>query len=73
MGVKIDYEKCCWKDGECTKCECKGGGDKCTGCVEVCPVKALERKDIVEIHNDKCINCGACIAACPEDAISFDE
>jgi len=70
MKVKIDYEKCCWKDGKCTSCTC---GGKCEGCVEACPVEALKREDIVKIDQNKCIGCGACVEVCPKDAISLVE
>ena len=69
MIIKIDYNKCCWKGGKCSSCSC---GGKCEGCVEVCPVGALKRKDIVKIDKEKCIGCGACINACKHNAISFD-
>jgi formate hydrogenlyase subunit 6/NADH:ubiquinone oxidoreductase subunit I len=53
--------------------------DKCVGClacVSVCPVEALDYKDIAEISNprrvlihytDTCIFCGTCEAACIAD------
>lgn len=66
MPAEIDYKKCCFKDGKCTSCSCKGA---CSGCVEVCPIGALSRKKIVEIENKKCISCGACVEACEHDAI----
>jgi len=69
MAIKIDYDKCCWKDGKCTACSCKGA---CDGCVEVCPTNALTREDIVKIDKDKCIDCGVCIDACKHDAISLN-
>lgn len=69
MGIKIDYEKCCFKDGKCQSCSCGGA---CTGCVEVCFVGALKRDQIVEFDASKCINCGACISSCKHGAISFE-
>jgi ferredoxin len=69
MTIKINYNKCCWKDGKCISCSCKS---TCEGCVEVCPTKALKKGKIIEIEKDKCINCGACITACKHDAISLN-
>ena len=68
MAIKIDYKKCCWKDGKCTSCACGGA---CKGCVEACPVKALTRGKKVTINVKKCISCGACVAACKHGAISL--
>ena len=51
---------------------------KDTACVEVCPVDCIHpRKDEAEfatsellyIHPDECIDCGACVPACPVEAI----
>lgn len=64
--ITIDYEKCCWKDGKCVSCSCKG---TCEGCVEACPTDALQRQDIVIFDPNKCINCNLCIEACKYDAI----
>jgi NAD-dependent dihydropyrimidine dehydrogenase PreA subunit len=51
---------------------------KDTACVDVCPVDCIHpRKDEAEfesssmlyIHPDECIDCGACVPACPVAAI----
>jgi len=66
--IKIDLDKCCWKDGKCTTCNCGG----CEGCVEACPLDAITREDIVKIDNDKCSDCGACVDACKHGALSME-
>jgi len=71
MKIIIDYDKCCWKNGKCVSCSCSGVSEKCEGCVEACPVGALEKKDIVEFHEDLCISCGACVVACEKKAIEM--
>ena len=39
-------------------------------CVEVCPVDCIyEGKDMLYIHPDECIDCGACEPVCPTKAI----
>lgn len=44
---------------------------KHTDCVEVCPVDCFyEGPNMVVIHPDECIDCNACVPACPSDAIS---
>ena len=49
-------------------------GCKYTDCVEECPVDAFrEGEQMVYIEPDVCIDCGACVAACPVSAIYFDE
>jgi ferredoxin len=79
MVIKINYEKCCWKEGKCSNSSKSGSGcgcgckdNVCNGCVEACPVGALERKDKLIINEDMCIDCGACIAACKHDALTFE-
>ena len=53
-------------------------GTKDTARVDVCPVDCIHpRKDEAEfemtemlyIHPDECIDCGACVPVCPVDAI----
>ncbi len=53
-------------------------GTKDTACVDVCPVDCIHpRKDEAEfepatmlyIHPEECIDCGACVPACPVTAI----
>lgn len=48
--------------------------DKCTGageCVTVCPVEifALEGGKAIAQNIGECIECCACVSACPNDAI----
>jgi ferredoxin len=43
---------------------------KFTDCVEVCPVACFyEMDNQVVIHPDDCIDCQACVAECPVEAI----
>ena len=45
---------------------------KFTDCVETCPVDCFYQDDrMLYIHPDECIDCGACVPACPVEAI-FD-
>src|SRR6058998_2878876 len=45
-------------------------GCKFTDCVEVCPVACFyELEGQVVIHPEDCIDCTACVAACPVEAI----
>jgi Fe-S-cluster-containing dehydrogenase component/formate-dependent nitrite reductase membrane component NrfD len=43
-------------------------------CVEICPTRALFRRDdgIVDFDNNRCIGCKACMQACPYDALYLD-
>jgi Ferredoxin len=45
-------------------------GCKFTDCVEVCPVACFYEMDgQLVIHPDECIDCTACVAECPVEAI----
>lgn len=45
-----------------------------TDCVEVCPVECFhDAGEMLVIDPQECIDCGACVPACPVDAIFFDE
>jgi len=57
-------------------------GVKATKCVEVCPVDAIHPRPDEEgfadaeqlyIDPETCIDCGACAAVCPEEAIFAEE
>ena len=43
-------------------------------CVKECPVDCIyEGARSLYIQPEECINCGACVPVCPEEAIYFDE
>ena len=47
---------------------------KHTDCVEVCPVDCFHEDEfILYIDPDECIDCGACIPVCPEEAIYYED
>lgn len=47
---------------------------KYTDCVAVCPVDAFhEGARILYINPDTCVNCDACVPACPVEAIYSEE
>ena len=53
-------------DEKCIKC-------KLMDCVEVCPVDCFyEGENMLVIHPEECIDCGACEPECPVEAI-FEE
>jgi len=56
---KIDYKKC----------------KNAKACIQVCPVSvfAEEKGKVVVKHPEKCIQCGACVASCPHEAITLVE
>ncbi|HEY4001114.1 MAG TPA: 4Fe-4S dicluster domain-containing protein [Candidatus Xenobia bacterium] len=49
-------------------------GVKDAACLDVCPVDCIyEGADQFYIHPQECIDCGACVAECPVDAIVIDK
>jgi len=47
---------------------------KYTDCVEVCPVDCFyEGPNFLVINPDECIDCNACVPACPTEAIYADD
>ena len=49
-------------------------GTKDAACTEVCPVECIyEGDDQFYIHPEECIDCGACVPACPVSAIFPEE
>ena len=51
----------------CIKC-------KFTDCVDVCPVDCFyEGENMLSIHPDECIDCGACVPECPVEAIFSED
>ncbi len=51
----------------CMKC-------KYTDCAEVCPVEAFhEGPDMLYINPETCIDCDACVPACPVEAIYAED
>lgn len=51
---------------------CKG--EKSAECLEVCPVECIEAgEDMYYIDPEACIDCGACKAVCPVEAIYMDD
>ncbi|WP_310584812.1 ferredoxin [Deinococcus sp.] len=49
-------------------------GVKDQSCTEVCPVECIyDAGEMYLIHPDECIDCGACVPACPVSAIYPEE
>ena len=49
-------------------------GTKDATCVTVCPVDCIyEGADQFYIHPEECIDCDACVEACPVDAITSED
>lgn len=45
--------------------------DGCRACADVCPVGAIGLEDGVRLDLGKCLFCGDCADACPEETITF--
>jgi NAD-dependent dihydropyrimidine dehydrogenase PreA subunit len=42
-------------------------------CTEECPVDCIYEGDrMLYVHPDECVECGACVPACPVDAIFYE-
>ena len=49
-------------------------GSKDQSCAEVCPVDCIyEVEQMLVIHQQECIDCGACVPECPVEAIFADD
>lgn len=49
-------------------------GCKYTDCVVVCPADCFyEGEQMLFIHPDECIDCGACVPECPVSAIFYED
>ena len=49
-------------------------GCRYTDCVVVCPVECFyEGADMLYIHPDECVDCGACEPVCPTEAIFYED
>jgi ferredoxin len=49
-------------------------GCKYTDCVTVCPVDCFnEGEQMLYIHPQECVDCGACVSECPVEAIYLDD
>lgn len=55
MAAKVDKNKC----------------NGCGVCKDICPVKAIKIEDGKAIISADCVECSACVAQCPQEAISI--
>ncbi len=57
MVIKIDHKLC------------DGNGE----CIKICPVNVIELKNkkCTVVRPKDCIDCGACVSVCPNEAISM--
>jgi len=51
--------------------------NKCEVCIQICPVKALEKRqtengEIITINPISCVGCGMCVPRCPQQAIKLN-
>ena len=55
MAAKVDKKKC----------------NGCSICKDICPVNAIKIENERAIISDDCVECGACVNQCPNEAISI--
>lgn len=64
------------KDGQISRANLPKQCNHCVDapCVKVCPAEATYRTDdgVVLVDEEKCVGCGACVAACPFEARWLD-
>ena len=43
----------------------------CGECAKICPMGAIDPKDVTKVNSKKCISCTACVKACPNNSRGF--
>jgi anaerobic carbon-monoxide dehydrogenase iron sulfur subunit len=69
ISVMVDFDKRRIVAMTCAQCED-------APCMEACPAKALHRDaltDAVVVDRTRCVGCGLCVSACPNDSLHLDQ